>query len=424
MIRFLLKGILRDKNRSLLPIIIVTIGVALTILISTFVKGIIGDAIDISANFSTGHVKVMTRAYADNITQQPNDLALLEIDEIKSDLKTQFPDIEWVERINFGGLIDVADEHGETAEQGSAAGMAVDLFSPESKEAERMNIVQSIVAGKIPQKSGEALVSADFAEKLKIKPGDDFTIFGSTMNGSMTFQNFTMSGTVRFGTSTLDRGSVVIDISDAQKLLDMDNAAGELLGYFKSGKYDDIKALEVTTGFNQKYADDPDEFAPVMKRLMETSNMSSAFKQADSMTGILIFAFVLVMSIVLWNTGLLGGIRRYSEFGVRLALGEGKTHIYKTLIYESILIGGIGSLIGTAIGLAVSFFLQEHGLDFSSMLKNSSMMIPSVYRASITTEAYYIGFIPGLFSMVLGTALSGIGIYRRNTASLFKELEV
>jgi putative ABC transport system permease protein len=34
MIKFLFRGILRDKNRSLLPIIIITIGVTLTILLS------------------------------------------------------------------------------------------------------------------------------------------------------------------------------------------------------------------------------------------------------------------------------------------------------------------------------------------------------------------------------------------------------
>ncbi len=51
------------------------------------------------------------------------------------------------------------------------------------------------------------------------------------------------------------------------------------------------------------------------------------------------------------------------------------------------------------------------------------MMMPTVFRANITTTAYYLGFIPGLFSVVLGTMLSGIGIYKRKTAQLFKELE-
>jgi len=44
-------------------------------------------------------------------------------------------------------------------------------------------------------------------------------------------------------------------------------------------------------------------------------------------------------------------------------------------------------------------------------------------RAHITPETWYIGFIPGVFSTFIGTMLSGIGIYKRQTAQLFKELE-
>jgi putative ABC transport system permease protein len=36
---------------------------------------------------------------------------------------------------------------------------------------------------------------------------------------------------------------------------------------------------------------------------------------------------------------------------------------------------------------------------------------------------YYIGAIPGILSMLVGTALAGRKIYKRNTALLFKELD-
>jgi putative ABC transport system permease protein len=51
------------------------------------------------------------------------------------------------------------------------------------------------------------------------------------------------------------------------------------------------------------------------------------------------------------------------------------------------------------------------------------MMLPSVYKTSVTPDSFYIGFFPGLFATVIGTALAGIGIYKRKTAQLFKELE-
>jgi putative ABC transport system permease protein len=87
------------------------------------------------------------------------------------------------------------------------------------------------------------------------------------------------------------------------------------------------------------------------------------------------------------------------------------------------LIGIAGSISGTIVGLMLSLYMQNHGIDVGSMMKNASIMMPSVFHARITAVAFVIGFIPGLFSTMAGTALSGIGIYKRKTAQLFKELE-
>ena len=130
------------------------------------------------------------------------------------------------------------------------------------------------------------------------------------------------------------------------------------------------------------------------------------------------------MAIVLWNSGILGGLRRYTEFGVRLALGEDKWHVYKSLLWEGVIIGFIGSIIGTIFGLAVSHLIHVVGFDMSGMMQNATILMPSVARTIITPTAFYIGFIPGIFSMVLGNALAGIAIFKRSTARLFNELEV
>jgi putative ABC transport system permease protein len=108
---------------------------------------------------------------------------------------------------------------------------------------------------------------------------------------------------------------------------------------------------------------------------------------------------------------------------MRLAVGESKGHVYKTLIYESILIGIIGSVCGIAVGLGISWYLQEYGLYLGKLMKDATIMMPTTYRARISPETWFIGFIPGVFSKVIGTMLSGIGIYKRQTAQLFKELE-
>ena len=422
--RFLLKGIINDRSRSLLPIIVVSLGVFVTVFMFCWIKGIIGESIVMNANFNTGHVKIMSRAYAKEAEQIPNDLALLDVEKLIGSLKKDYPTMDWVKRIRFGALVDFPDSAGETRAQGPVIGWAIDMFTKGTKEKQRFNLEASIVQGKIPQKSGEVLISEDLAHKFRVKPGNTFALIGSTMDGGMAIKNFVVAGTVRFGARVIDKGAIIIDIADAQKTFEMDDGAGEILGYFPFTLYDDAMAQSVKSSFNKKYTVLKDDYSPVMITLKEQAGMGEFIDQVDALVALFVFIFVFAMSVVIWNSGILGSLRRYSEFGVRLALGEDKMHVYKTLLYEGLIIGLIGSVLGTALGLGLSYYVKVVGFDLSGMMQNSTLMMPTIVRAEITPTAFYIGFIPGVFSMVLGNALAGIGIYKRNTARLFNELEV
>jgi putative ABC transport system permease protein len=423
MIKFLLKGLLRDKHRSRLPLIVVAIGVMLTVLLTTWITGILGDSINLNAKLATGHVKVITKAYRESMDQLPVDLSLTGVQNLISTLRKEYPSAAWVERIEFGGLMDVPDLKGETKSQGPFAGFAVDLFNPDMGESERLNLKKILVEGKIPSASGQILVSHSFAQNLGIKINDNVTFIGSTMFGGMTINNFNVAGTIRYGIAALDRGSVIMDISDARKALDMEDACNEILGFTDIEYYDDAKATELMNSFNSKHVSDTGEFEPVMIRLSDQNDLGSLISLMSGVVGIVSFVFILVMSVVLWNAGLVGGLRRYGEVGLRLAIGEEKGQIYWSMIAESFVIGLAGSVIGVAMGLAISYMIQQKGLDFSGAMQNATMLMPGVFRTRITPEAWYIGFIPGIFATVLGTMLSGIGIYKRQTASLSKELQ-
>ncbi len=423
MFRFLWKGIIRDKSRSLLPVLVVTIGVFSVIFAYGLINGMMSNMIESSANFQTGHLKVMTRAYSENEEQKPNDLALLEVDILLNELRDDFPEVEWVPRIFFGGLLDIPDQQGETKAQGPVTGTAYDFLSGTNHETERIGLHKAIVKGNSIRQPNEIIISNDFAETYLVSPGDTVTFFGSTMYGAMSFANYTVAGVVRFGMGQLDRGAVILDISDARLLLDMENASGELFGYLPGNKYDREEAEQIKTLFNAKYANDTDEFAPVMLQLTEQNFMYQTIALIDMILVIMLLLLVIALSIVLWNTGVLGGIRRYNEFGVRLAMGEEKKHIYRTLLGESLLIGVIGSTVGTVLGIILTFYLQKNGFDFSAAMDNVNMMIDPIIRSQFTPRLYYIGFIPGVVSMLIGTALAGIAVYKRNTAMLFKELD-
>jgi len=160
-----------------------------------------------------------------------------------------------------------------------------------------------------------------------------------------------------------------------------------------------------------------------MLTLREQSGLARTFDMAASVYSIMLLVFILVMSIILWNSGLMGSLRRYGEFGIRLALGEDKGHVYRSLIAEGLAIGFAGSVVGTAIGLGAAYYLQTKGIDIGSMMKNATIMMTNVIRARVTPVSWFIGFVPGLAATFLGRAVSGIGIYKRQTSRLAKEFE-
>ena len=424
MIKFLLKGILRDKSKSLIPVCVISLGVFITVFMSGFVDGVLSEMISSNANLDTGHLKVMTKPYNENKDQLPNDLALLEIDLLIESLESEYPNLEWVPRIKFGGILDVPDVNGETIIQGPGIGLGLSILGEDKSEIERLSIQKSIVRGSMPENPNEILLSEVFSKKLKINPGDEVTFFGSTMEGSMVFESFVMSGTVMFGNPVLDRSTFIVDFNKTQMILDMENGSSELLAYFKTDFYDDKTALKIESNFNKKYLKSEDEFAPIILSLRNQNDLGATLDLVNSFSFIFISIFVIAMSLVLWNTGLIGGLRRYQEFGIRLALGESKKHVYTLLIIESIIIGFIGSTFGTGLGFILCYYMQENGIDISEALTNSVVIIPSVLKAKVSSNLLYLGYIPGLISIVFGTALAGRGIFKRNTSKLFKELEV
>ncbi len=423
MIRFLVKGVLRDRSRSIFPILIVTAGTFLTVAFYCYIRGAEINVVRSSANLRYGHVRVMTAAYAAEADQIPNDAALTGVEALTARLQTLAPEMDWVARIQFGGLLDVPDASGNTKIQAPAAGMAVDLLTPGSLEPGLLNLERILVRGRLPRQAGEILLGDEMSRRLGLEPGSRVTLVGSTMHGGMSMANLAVAGTIRFGIAAMDRTGLIADLADVRKALDMEDAAGEVLGLFRDGIYVQERVKALAASFNAGPADPPDPFRPVMQTLAQQPGLDLMIEKLGMFTGILVLVFLLAMSLVQWNAGLIGTLRRYGEFGLRLALGESKGRAYRALLGEAVIVGLIGSAAGTVLGLALAYYLQVHGIDVSSFMKNMSFLMDPILRAKIAPFAFVIGFIPGLLASVIGTAIAGQGIYKRRTATLFKELE-
>ena len=426
MIRFLSKGLMRDRTRSFFPLLVISLTVALVVFGSGFMRGVMNSMLLDTAVMLTGHEKIVTRAYNEESELMPNDLALLGSGELIEKLEIEYPGFFWTPRITFAGLLDVPDKKGETKTQGPVIAMGIDFFSEESRQVEIWELKKSLTEGNLPSRSNDAIISSKLADQLNVSIGEKVTFIGSTMDNAFATYNFYVTGTFNLRKGQTDRQMMLVDISGARSALDMNNAASAIFGFYHDLYYDDQKTVDLRTSFNAANSDSSDMFSPIMLALRDGNQMGSMVDISNAMLAIMGSIFLIVVMVVLWNMGLMNGLRRYGEVGLRLAIGEPKGHVYRSLITEALIIGIIGTILGTGIGIAITYYVQVNGIDYTKgieALSNSSIIMPNVFYAQVTSDLFYIGFFPGVLATVFGTMLAGVVVYKREMAQLFKDLE-
>ena len=426
MIIFLAKGLIRDKTRSLFPTIIITITVAIVIFALGFMRGMLNNVFLDTAVIISGYEKVVTRAYKKEMQMLPLDLALMDIEKMISSLNRDHPDYFWSPRINFGGLIDIPDKNKETRSQSPIMAIGIDFFSNKSRQTELWKLDQIIVDGHPPRSPNDILISSKLAKKLEVSTGQEATFIGSTMDNAFTTYNFNISGIFNLNKGQTDKQMILLDISGAQEALDMDGAATEVLGFTDDLFYNDEDAIKIRSSFNENNKNSYDIFAPIMIALRDTNQMGTMVDFSNAALAVIGGIFLVIVMIVLWNMGLMNGLRRYGEIGLRLAMGESKGQVYRSMITEAVIIGLTGTLLGTGLGLSITYYVQENGISYAEALEEmalKNMVMPNVFYSKVTPDLFYVGLLPGLLATVLGTMLAGLAIYRREMAQLFKELE-
>ena len=427
MFYFLFKGLIRDKSRSFFPVIIITLVVAIIIFFSGFLNGIYNSLFFNTALINSGHIKIVSHAYNEEYQLLPNDLALLGIDEVKDKLDSLYIDYLWTPRITFAGLLDVPNDIGETLLQSPVIALGIDFLSNDSRQQDIWRLEDKIIEGEMLKNSNEILISQKLSNRLKIYPSSSVTFIGSTMHGGFTMYNYIVKGIFDLNMGPIDKDMMIVDLKGARMALDMDNAASEILGYNKSLFFNDKETVMMRNEYNIIYSDTTDIYRPMMLALRDSNQMDSLIDFSNAIMGIILIVFLVVVTLVLWNMGIMSGLRRYGEIGMRLAIGETKGHVFKSMIIESFIIGLSGSFLGTIIGISVTTYFQNIGIDYSKAidsLSSSNFAMPNIFYPQVTSELFYIGFFPGILATVFGTMLAGRAIYKREMSQLFKELEV
>jgi putative ABC transport system permease protein len=431
MIRWLLKGIWRDKTRSLFPFLVISVGVALLIYLLGFMEGIFAGMLDVSAHLDTGHLRFVNKPFYDEEHLNPLDRALGGQKKTLEWLrKNSDPRIEWSPRIRWGAIMDVPDEKGETRSQTPVVGMAIEMLAADSPERIRLDLERSVIAGRVPSRPKEMLVGYKLAEALGLRLDDFVTLLGQNFDGGMATDNYKVVGFVRFGLAAMDKKMALIDLSDAQQTFYMEDMVTDYLGFLPREvgyKEYDVLKINIENHLALFKQNPPNDWAsdddPIILSILDQRNLRELAVKFELVDEVVVGVFAFLMILVLWNAGLLNGVHRYGEMGLLLAMGETHKKLIGLMALEAFMIGLIGSAVGCLIGGGLVYYLQEVGVSTHGIFETSGLMMSDTIHARLSAYAFVFAVVPGVTASVVGNLIANLAIYQRSEANLFRELE-
>jgi ABC-type lipoprotein release transport system permease subunit len=256
----------------------------------------------------------------------------------------------------------------------TSAGMVLVGLDPE-REPLVSNVSDKIVRGRFFA-SGESYVcilGEGGARKLKVRLGDAVVLLGQDRRGGLAAERCTLVGIVAGSDPTLDKGMVLAPLATVQAMLAMEGRVTDVVALVPESGLDDVTArlrrelsqadLEVLKWF---------DMFPIMKEWVALDN---GFYY--------IFLGILLLIVIagVTNTVQVSMIERTREFGVLMALGTRARDIAAIVVTESLMIGLIGTVAGTAFGLGTVAHFGKMGIDLSQMTEGLSRfyMDPVIY---------------------------------------------
>ena len=368
----------------------IALSVAFMVWILGFMEGWMGAMVQGATAVETGQVQVHTRAFAEN----PRVYRSFSIGRETLEDLSEIPEVvAYSPRVKLTGLIG----HEEKSQVGRILGVDPAL------EAETTPVAEAVQVGRWLQQTPpiypaprEVVLGVGMANQLRVGPGDELVVFLEAADGSMGNDLLQVVGVVRTANTAVDRMTAYMHMEDAQYLAALGGEIHEL-----AIKTDNLLEAQATAGLiaqvlgaetseaptvSDEVGEEvgsegrtPNEDAllvqPWQEILPSIYQMLTISRSSHWITYLLIY---LVAAIGLLNTQRMSALERRREFVVLMAIGMRPRRMFRMILTESFVLGTLGGLIGTALGLAVVWYHATAGLDLAMFTDKGEFTVMGV----------------------------------------------
>jgi putative ABC transport system permease protein len=358
------RNIWRNKMRSIVILLSITIGLFAGIAILALYKGMMKARIRTAIDTEVGHLQIhdvnFKKDYDPKFIITNAEKVLNEINKTPG-VKLAVP------RSITNGMLSTAT--------GSAGVQINGVIARQEYEASQLK--NKIIEGKLfdTLRRNEAMIGKKLANKMKLKPGSKLVLTFTDTSANIISGAFRVAAIYQSTNTPLDGRNVYISMKDMNALLATGSSFHEIVVLLKSDDAVPIVLKELRQKFPALKIESWNEISPETDLMVKTT---------DQLSYILMTIIMFALAFGIINTMLMAVLERTREIGMMVALGTTRIKIFLLVFLETVYLTLAGAPAGILIGWLLSNYFNKNGLDISGMGKE--MMSSFGYSTIIYPE--------------------------------------
>jgi putative ABC transport system permease protein len=347
LVRLAWRNVRRNRRRSFITVLSIALGLAALTFLWGFIDGMNGQMVENTTRYLAGDVQVHTKGYHD----APNlDLAI----------SRASPVLQAIARDPGVAAASVRLE-GKTLASNGDRSKGVLLVGISPREEARVTSVLDALTSGVPLRAADTtgvLIGEKLAESLHLSVGSDLVLVGQAYDGSVASARVPVRGIFRTKIDEYDRVIAIMPLVAVREFLAAPEGATAIVLHLR----DRSQLSSVTARLGAQLGARYEVLGwPALLPMVATS------ARYHEVMGVVVLAiFFVVVAAGVANPVLMAVLERTREFGVMLAVGMSPGRLLRLVVWEALLLGILGVLLGNVIGLGVTFVFGRVGIDLSA----------------------------------------------------------
>ncbi len=363
----------RNKRRSALSALAVSVGMALLLLMASVVDGEMRGALQNTIRLQSGHLQIRPVDYNENKTSLKWEDLIADPQGVIAKVKMIPQVVEATPRLFASGIVS----RGE-----NSAGVQVIGIDPASPANQVFR--EGLLEGDFisPDDREGILIGKPLARKFNLKAGDQVSLLVNKSEGDVDEQMFIVRGIYTTNTVGYDESSIFMPLSKAQAFTGAGDHATIIFILLQDREQAEAVATALQSSNMQTVT------------WQEMNDLIVQFESfADAYMTVLYLIVLGITATVVTNTLVMAVFERTREIGILAAIGMKGRRIMAQFLVEGAMIATLGILGGLILGGALVWYFTVYGFFIGDMGMTGILIGDQIYAHLTVQDTIYLAVV-------------------------------